>query len=97
MAAKAETRLRAKIVKALEREYPGIYVKHPHGSMYSSGLPDLIGCWEAVFFGLEVKTPDNKKGATKLQQLHLDNIEAAGGVSAVVRSPEEAIEALASI
>lgn len=94
MASKAETRLRGKIVRAIEAEFDSVYVKHPHGSMYSSGLPDLIGCLGGTFFGLEVKTPENKKGATKLQQLHLDMIEDAGGVSAVVRSVEEALAVL---
>lgn len=94
MASKPETRLRGKIVKAIEAEFEYVYVKHPHGSMYSSGLPDLIGCLEGTFFALEVKTPENKKGATKLQQLHLDNIENAGGVAAVVRSVDEALEVL---
>ena len=98
MASKPETRLRAKIVKAVEKEFgDDVYIKHPHGSMYSAGLPDLIGCLEGTFFALEVKTPENRSGATKLQQLHLDQIETAGGVAAVVRSVDEAINALESI
>lgn len=96
MAAKAETRLRGKIVKAIEAKYgEAVYVKHPHGSMYSSGLPDLIGCLGGTFFALEVKTPENRKGATKLQELHLSQIDEAGGYSAVVRSVDEALAVLA--
>lgn len=97
MASKGETRLRGNIVKAAKKEFPDIHIEHPHGSMYSSGMLDLVGCLESVYFALEVKMPTNKKGATDLQQATIDSIENAGGVAAVVRSVDEALEVLHGI
>ena len=68
---------------------PGCFAWKEHGGMYgTSGLPDIICCYCGRFVGLEVKTPDGK--ATKLQEVALAKIKAAGGVSAVVRSVDEA-------
>lgn len=95
MAAKHESVLRRKIFKAIEAKYgKAVYIFHPHGGMYSAGAPDLVGALRGRFFGLEVKTPENGKGVTKLQKAHLDQIKSAGGVSAVVTSVEEALSAL---
>lgn len=95
MASKAETRLRNRIKKRLEKVYgEDIYIQHPHGSMYSSGQLDLYGCLFGYFFALEVKMPTNKRGATKLQQEHIEAIKKSGGVAIVVTSPQEAEEAL---
>lgn len=97
MASKGETRLRGKIVKAAKAEFPEIHIEHPHGSMYSSGMLDLVGCLESVYFALEVKMPTNRKGATDLQQATIDSIIRAGGVAAIVRSTDEALEVLRGI
>jgi len=96
LAPKPETRLRTKIQRALRQKYDGIYVEHPHGSQFSSGMPDLIGCWLGTFFGLEVKVPGNNR-VSKLQEEHLHRIEMAGGYSAVVRSVEEAVDVIDEI
>lgn len=97
MASKGETRLRGKIVKAVKAKYDDVHIEHPHGSMYSSGMLDLVGCLESVYFALEVKMPTNRKGATDLQQATIDSIIAAGGVAGVVRSVEDALELLDGI
>lgn len=70
------------------------------------GSPDLVG-WEsitvtpemvgralAVFVGLEVKSEAGRP--TPEQRNFIDRLGVAGGVAAVVRSPEEAAAALAS-
>lgn len=97
MTRKLETALRQRIQKSLEREFSGWW-KHCHGDVYTpGGLPDLFGVHRGIFFGFEVKTPGGGD-ATDLQEFNLEQIRAAGGVAAVVRSYDEArayvIEAL---
>ena len=67
---------------------PGCFAWKEHGGMYgTSGLPDIICCLNGKFVGLEVKTPDGK--VTKLQEVTLAKIQAAGGMGVVVRSVDE--------
>lgn len=81
-----ETRLQKKMQVRLKAR--GAYVFKVHGGIYSEGIPDLIGCYRGFFFALEVKTPQNKKGATKLQQANLRLARKAGGYAYVVRTVE---------
>lgn len=57
-----------------------------------AGVPDLVGVVHGRFFGLEVKMPGEK--ATPVQQARLNAIARAGGIAAVVYSPEEAVRIL---
>ena len=43
-----------------------------------SGVPDIIGCYEGLFFGIECKAGKNKP--TKLQLKELKDIEDSGGL-----------------
>ncbi len=90
MAQKPETRLIKKILKCLQSEFPGFYYK-THGNMYQKrGLPDIIGCYEGDFIGLEVKMPG--KEPTAIQCDILSQIEQSGGNNCVVHSVEEALD-----
>ena len=91
MTTQPEARLQRRIRKALEEEFPSCFFFKVHGGPYqSAGIPDLIGCVNGRFFGLEVKMPGGKK-ATKLQAATLLKIKNAGGVAFVITSVEEAI------
>lgn len=88
-----ETRLRKKIVKALEEAYPEALFRKIHGGpMQNVGIPDLLCCVEGRFVGLEVKRPGKK--ATPAQNLEIWKIIKAGGIAGVVRTPEEALDLL---
>ena len=90
MSTKPESKLQRKIRKVLEETVGGFWVKI-HGSQYQkAGLPDLLGCVDGLFFGLEVKLQDIGE-PTKLQIETISDINRAGGVATIVRSPEEAI------
>lgn len=95
MAEPLEKDITNKILKAL-REKAGSrgWFKKIHGSPYMSSLPDIIGCFEGRFVGLEVKRPSNRGGVTPGQQAELDAIWAAGGIAAVVTSVDEALASL---
>ena len=91
MTSKPETTLRRKIIKALREE--GGWWTHAHGNPFTaSGLPDIFGCYEGQFFGFEVKMPDNPKGLTDKQRYTLEQISAAGGIAAEIRSVTDALE-----
>ena len=88
MAEKPETKLHNSI-----RSYArsrGAWETKIHGNIYSSGIPDLLLCYKGHFIALEVKTPQNKEGATKLQAMQLRQIRRAGGYAYVIRSVQAA-------
>ena len=88
-----EATLRRKIMKKLQETEGGFWF-HPHGSMYSAaGVPDIIGCLNGCYIAFEVKRPDGGD-VTALQKRTLERITEEGGVSAVIRSFEEAKEIL---
>lgn len=89
---KPETNLQQKIVRALEREVGGHWMKI-HGSQFQTkGIPDLLGCVAGLFFALEVKCDSSKYGASDYQLYNIKQIHDSGGMAAVVESPEEAVE-----
>lgn len=64
------------------------------GPMQEIGLPDIVGVFRGRGFGLEVKVPGKEKNLTPRQAYHLNEIKKAGGISAVISSPEMAKELL---
>jgi len=86
MAEKPESRLQKKMQKRFRLR--GAAVIKVHGGLYSSGIPDLLACYRGIFVACEVKTPQNKKGATKLQRGVLKSIRRAGGYAYVIREEE---------
>ena len=79
----------AKIKKALMQK--GAWVIKTHGSLHSSGLPDILACYNGRFIGIEVKRPDTRHTVTARQQAQLDLIEKAGGIVGVATSVDEAL------
>ena len=61
----------------------GAYYFYPVTSGYGrSGVPDVVGCYHGVFFGIECKAGKNKP--TPLQAKNLKQIRDAGGLDLVV-------------
>lgn len=61
----------------------GAYYTQPvTGGYGSSGAPDIIGCYQGKFFGIECKAGNNKP--TELQKKNLAAIAAAGGIALVI-------------
>jgi Holliday junction resolvase len=61
------------------RRQPQCWVRKTHGSAYSSGLADLIGCWHGRFFAIEVKRPGEEP--TPLQAQALREVRRSGGLA----------------
>jgi hypothetical protein len=75
----------------LHTEVGGYWVKIHGGPFQRVGLPDLIGCVNGLFFGLEVKL----EGETyePIQEREAIEIRHKGqGVAACIHSPREAVD-----
>ena len=87
---KAETRIQNQIREKLLERFPGAYLRKIHGNPFQhAGIPDIIGCIQGHFVGLEVKTPQGR--TSMIQELEGLSILQADGIHGVVTSPEEAI------
>lgn len=85
----SESSIVHKIIKFLKKEYPGVWWKIHGGPYQQRGIPDIIGCYNGTFCGLEVKRPAKKNNTTPGQEEQLNLIAKYGGISAVVTSVEE--------
>ncbi len=90
---KKEGQVKKEILKVLKQKFPqGVWYKM-HGSLHQErGLPDILGCYNSKFYGLEIKRPGKEKNVTDYQKYQLDRIRESGGHSAVISSAEEAIK-----
>lgn len=90
-----ESRLSRAIAKALRGQ--GAFVFKVHGSaLMMAGLPDLIACYHGKYLGLETKMPEGKD-PTPIQLLRHQQIRKAGGHVVVVRTVQQALDALAAL
>lgn len=81
MAATPEKLVKSKVVSVL-KQY-GAYFFYPVTSGYgSSGVPDIVVCWQGRFLGIECKTQG--KTPTALQTKNLVDIANQGGVAIVI-------------
>ena len=73
---------------------PRCFAWKTHGGMYgTAGIPDIIACIDGRFYAFEVKQPGGR--LTRLQDVTLNKIKAAGGVAVMVPSVDEVKQALA--
>jgi len=84
-----EQQIQKKITTYLEKR--GCYVVKVV-SATKAGVPDILGCYEGVFFGIEVKTPKTRNNVSKLQEYNLDKIREADGHSLVAWNVEQVEE-----
>lgn len=52
-----------------------------------SGVPDIVGCLDGKFFGVELKVKPNKPSDKQLYEI--EKITAAGGAAAVIWNMDE--------
>ncbi len=82
MAMTPEAKVKRKVSTIL-RNLNAYYFYPVTGGYGTSGVPDIVGCYRGLFFGIECKAGRNKP--TPLQQLALDNISKQGGIAMVIR------------
>ena len=90
-----ESTLTTNILKALRAE-GGWWFKVHGGPFQQAGVPDIVGVFDGVFFGVEVKLPGRPHPVTKLQRYTLHRIHAARGVAVVVESVQDALDAISA-
>ena len=77
-----------KCVKLYLNGIDGVFVWKTHGGQFgTAGEPDLIGSYKGKALGIEVKRPGKK--ATRLQDLFLKKLQAAGATAFVACSIED--------
>ena len=81
MAMTPEAKVKKKVTTHLKTL--GAYYFYPvTGGFGKSGVPDIIGCYEGAFFGIECKAGRNKP--TPLQEKNLSAIKDSGGINLVI-------------
>jgi Holliday junction resolvase len=81
MASTPESRVKKKVKEILDQM--GVYHFSPmQNGMGRAGIPDIIGCLEGQFLGIECKA--GKGTTTALQERELTRIQNAGGLALVV-------------
>jgi hypothetical protein len=76
-----EAKVKKKVVNIL-KELNAYYFYPITGGYGKSGVPDIVGCYEGRFFGIECKAGKNKP--TLLQEKNLADITRANGLAFVV-------------
>lgn len=87
-----ESWYQAKILRWLKSTYPAAFVWKAAAGPYSQGgIPDICMVLNGHAFFFEVKRPEVGR-LSKLQELTIKKINAAGGTAAVVSYPAQAQE-----
>ncbi len=87
-----EAKVKKKVVAQLKEM--GAYYFYPVTGGYGfSGVPDIVGCYKGIFFGIECKAGGNKP--TALQDKNLTDIRKQKGIAVVIN--EENIDSVKSI
>ena len=81
MAQTPEAKVKAVATRQL-KELGAYYFYPATGGFGRSGVPDIVWCFNGLFFAIECKAGNNKP--TTLQQKNLDQIVQAGGLAWVV-------------
>ncbi len=81
MAMTPEAKVKKKVVAVL-KEFEAYYFYPLTGGYGRSGVPDIVGCYRGMFFGIECKAGKNKP--TPLQQKNLDDISKQDGLALIV-------------
>ncbi len=100
MGQKPETRLVGRIRDALHARYPRAWILKIHGNAFQlPGVPDLLVLVDGRLIGLEVKFPAPRESlahardrATVTQRKVMSNMRRAGARTAVILTPEEALQ-----
>ena len=90
MAMTPEGKVKALVKKELDRR--GVFHFSPAANGFGkAGIPDIIACWRGRFIAIECKAPGKGvTGLTEPQKARIAEIDAAGGITAVISSDDQA-------
>jgi len=84
-----ESYYQSRILRWLKSTYPTAFVWKAAAGPYSrGGIPDICAIIDGHFYGFEIKRPEGGR-PSKLQELTIKKINAAGGTAAVVSLPAD--------
>jgi Holliday junction resolvase len=79
-------------IRNLLKTFQIFHWKNHGGPMGAKGVPDILGCYQGKFLGIEVKT---EKGKPSPEQVRfIQNLNDAGGIAFIARSVDDVIEKL---
>jgi hypothetical protein len=82
MAMTPEGKVKKVVRKYLDELDYCYYFMPATGGYGKSGVPDIVGCYNGIFFGIELKAGNNKP--TPLQKKNLLQINMAHGIALVI-------------
>lgn len=85
---KLESAFQQEVLDFLTKEVGGYWLKICASSYQKQGEPDIIGCYNGKFYGLELKRDINAR-ASALQIYKLEKIKQNGGISMKVYSLQQ--------
>jgi hypothetical protein len=88
MAATPEAKAKKYVRDILNLYAPIYYLSTVTGGFGRSGAPDITGCHNGRYFGIEVKADTE---LTELQRDNLDRVREAGGFAMVLRKNSQGV------
>lgn len=89
-----------KVVNRILKQIPGLWFYHPRETKRGTdGIPDVIGCYQGIFFAIELKSPggDPRRKLRPEQRRVLEGIERAGGKIAVINNIDDLLNFIQSL
>jgi hypothetical protein len=85
-------------IKMYLRTLPHCFFFMPAAHGYGvNGIPDIVGCYQGVFFAIEVKAPGKLKNVTALQRMQINEINQAQGWAIAADTMQHVEELIALI
>jgi hypothetical protein len=81
MAATPESKVKAKCVAQL-KEMGAVHFFPATGGYGTSGVSDIVACYEGLYIAIECKAGKNK--LSELQKMFLERVAAAGGLALMI-------------
>lgn len=88
MPKKPETILSKKVLLRLRAE-GGWWFKVHGGPFQTSGIPDILGCYNGSLIAIELKNPGEEP--TDLQSIVMEELQKAGAIVGVAHTVKEAV------
>jgi hypothetical protein len=81
-----------KIQDKIKDAYPNSITFKTHGGPFQmAGLPDLVGCINGRFIGIEVKAPGKEHELSRLQMVFLKKLHKAGAITFMSSSADHSL------
>lgn len=87
-----ETAFQEKVLAHFKEHIGGYWIKIHVSSYQAKGEPDIIGCYRGFYVAIELKRPDGKGKASKLQEVKLRRIRESGGFGIIADNLEEVLK-----